>query len=103
MIKSLNINLKGEEKEEVGKPLLKTVMKKWLPAADALLEMIVTKLPSPATAQKYRVENLYEGPQDDEAAIAIKNCALFFSFLFPFPFYRNSLLTPFVKAIPKDL
>jgi elongation factor 2 len=74
MIKSLNINLKGEEKEEVGKPLLKTVMKKWLPAADALLEMIVTKLPSPAVAQKYRVENLYEGPQDDEAAAAIRNC-----------------------------
>jgi len=74
MIKSLNINLKGEEKEEVGKPLLKTVMKKWLPAADALLEMIVTKLPSPAVAQRYRVENLYEGPQDDEAATAIRNC-----------------------------
>lgn len=28
----------------------------------------------PATAQKYRVENLYEGPMDDEAANAIRNC-----------------------------
>merc|ERR1719372_40220 len=32
------------------------------------------KLPSPRVAQKYRVENLYEGPMDDEAANAIRNC-----------------------------
>jgi elongation factor 2 len=31
-------------------------------------------LPSPRVAQKYRCENLYEGPQDDEAAKAIKAC-----------------------------
>jgi elongation factor 2 len=34
----------------------------------------VTKLPSPRQAQKYRVENLYEGPMDDEAAKAIRAC-----------------------------
>merc|ERR1711868_222102 len=49
-------------------------MRKFLPAADALLEMMVIHLPSPVTAQKYRVENLYEGPNDDAAAIAMKNC-----------------------------
>jgi len=38
------------------------------------LSMIVMKLPSPRTAQKYRVENLYEGPMDDEAASAIRAC-----------------------------
>merc|ERR1712203_1151044 len=38
------------------------------------LSMIITKLPSPRTAQKYRVENLYEGPMDDEAAKAIRAC-----------------------------
>jgi len=43
-------------------------------AADTLLSMIVTKLPSPRVAQKYRVENLYEGPMDDEAAKAIRAC-----------------------------
>merc|ERR1712079_371976 len=43
-------------------------------AADTLLSMIVTKLPSPRDAQKYRVENLYEGPLDDEAASAIRAC-----------------------------
>merc|ERR1712032_1322699 len=35
---------------------------------------IVTKLPSPQVAQKYRVENLYEGPMDDTAANAIRDC-----------------------------
>merc|ERR1719261_1079312 len=74
MFKSLSIKLKGDEKDLVGKPLLKCVMKKFLPAADALLEMMVLHLPSPAAAQKYRVETLYEGPQDDECAIAIRDC-----------------------------
>merc|ERR1711963_1170611 len=41
---------------------------------DTLLSMIVSKLPSPRQAQKYRVENLYEGPMDDAAATAIRNC-----------------------------
>ncbi len=49
-------------------------MSKWLPAADALLEMIVVHLPSPVKAQAYRYNQLYEGPEDDEAALAIKNC-----------------------------
>lgn len=74
MLGSLGIVLKGDEKDQVGKPLLKTVMKKFLPAADALLEMIVVHLPSPAVAQKYRVDVLYEGPLDDECATAIRNC-----------------------------
>lgn len=74
ILKSLGITLKGEEKDLEGKPLLKHVMKKFLPMAEALLEMLVTQLPSPVTAQKYRVENLYEGPQDDEAAMSIREC-----------------------------
>ena len=49
-------------------------MRKWLPAGDALLQMITIHLPSPVTAQKYRMELLYEGPHDDPVAIAIKNC-----------------------------
>merc|ERR1711982_67083 len=74
MIKSLNIQLTSEEKDLEGKVLLKTVMRKFLPAADALLEMLVLHLPSPVTAQKYRVATLYEGPEDDECAIAIRDC-----------------------------
>merc|ERR1712032_120753 len=57
-----------------GKPLMKRTMQVRINAADTLLSMIVTKLPSPRAAQKYRVENLYEGPMDDEAATAIRNC-----------------------------
>merc|ERR1719436_1462493 len=53
---------------------MKRTMQIWINAADTLLAMIVTKLPSPRVAQKYRVENLYEGPMDDEAAMAIKAC-----------------------------
>merc|ERR1712054_443882 len=74
MLTSLKVKLENEEKDLIGKPLLKTVMRKFLPAADALLEMMVVHLPSPATAQRYRVNNLYEGPMDDECAEGIRNC-----------------------------
>jgi elongation factor 2 len=74
MLKSLNIVLKKEDMELRGKPLIKPVMQKWLPAADAIMEMMVMHLPSPARAQKYRVPNLYDGPLDDEAAQAIAKC-----------------------------
>ena len=36
--------------------------------------MMIWHLPSPAKAQKYRVDNLYEGPLDDIYASAIRNC-----------------------------
>jgi len=68
------VSLKPEERGKVGKQLLKTFMRIWLPAGDTLLEMITIHLPSPVTAQRYRGELLYEGPQDDEVAVAIKNC-----------------------------
>jgi elongation factor 2 len=60
--------------DKEGKPLLRTVMRTFLPAADAMLEMFIMHLPSPVTAQKYRAETLYEGPTDDEAFISIRNC-----------------------------
>merc|ERR550525_1321762 len=66
--------LKADEKEMEGKPLMKCVMRNWLPAGEAMFQMIVIHLPSPVTAQKYRTEMLYEGPNDDEAAIGMKNC-----------------------------
>ena len=74
MLEKLEIPLKSDEKDLEGKALLKVVMKKFLPAGDALLEMIVINLPSPVTAQKYRADTLYEGPQDDECAVAIREC-----------------------------
>ncbi|THH10211.1 hypothetical protein EW146_g8442 [Bondarzewia mesenterica] len=74
MLEKLDIKLVQEERDLEGKALLKVVMRKFLPAGDSLLEMIVINLPSPATAQRYRVETLYEGPMDDESAIGIRDC-----------------------------
>ena len=74
LLQKLEIVLKGEEKDLEGKPLLKVVMRRFLPAADALLEMLVLHLPSPVTAQKYRADTLYEGPIDDECGVGIRDC-----------------------------
>ena len=74
MLEKLDVKLTQEEKDLDGKALLKVCMRKFLPAGDSMLEMIVINLPSPATAQRYRVETLYEGPMDDESAIGIRDC-----------------------------
>lgn len=74
MLEKLEVKLLQEERDLEGKALLKVIMRKFLPAGDSLLEMIVINLPSPATAQRYRVETLYEGPMDDESAIGIRDC-----------------------------
>ncbi|GFG36364.1 hypothetical protein Cfor_01993 [Coptotermes formosanus] len=74
LMQKLNIELKPEDRDKDGKALLKVVMRTWLPAGEALLQMIAIHLPSPVVAQKYRMEMLYEGPLDDEAAIGVKNC-----------------------------
>ena len=47
MLEKLDITLKSDEKDLNGKALLKVIMKKFLPAGDSLLEMIVINLPSP--------------------------------------------------------
>ncbi|EHA54932.1 Elongation factor 2 [Pyricularia oryzae] len=74
LLAKLELKLPTEDKEKEGKQLLKAVMRTFLPAADSLLEMMILHLPSPVTAQRYRVETLYEGPPDDAAAIAIRDC-----------------------------
>ena len=74
LLEKLEIKLATDEKDLEGKALLKVVMRKFLPAADALMEMMILHLPSPATAQRYRMETLYEGPNDDESAIGIRDC-----------------------------
>ncbi|KAF8104075.1 hypothetical protein N665_0181s0094 [Sinapis alba] len=73
-LQKLGVNMKSDEKELTGKHLMKRVMQSWLPASGALLEMMIFHLPSPSKAQRYRVENLYEGPLDDKYATAIRNC-----------------------------
>jgi len=56
------------------KDYLKLVMRTWIPAGNALLDMIVEHLPSPDIAQAYRAELLYTGPMDSEEALAVANC-----------------------------
>ncbi|CAG7849711.1 Elongation factor 2 Short=EF-2 [Serendipita indica DSM 11827] len=74
MLQKLQINLLSDERGLEGEALLKVIMHKFLPAGDALLEMAIIHLPSPVTAQRYRVEALYEGRMDDESAIGIRDC-----------------------------
>jgi elongation factor 2 len=47
MLTTLKIELDSEERELQGKQLLKVVMRRWMDAADAILEMMVLHLPSP--------------------------------------------------------
>ncbi|KTF92514.1 hypothetical protein cypCar_00005413 [Cyprinus carpio] len=65
LIEKLGIKLDSEDKDKKeGKPRLKAMMHCWLPAGEALLQMITIHLASLVTAQKYRSELLYEGPGD---------------------------------------
>jgi len=74
IMETLGLKLTTDEKKLTGRELMRAGFQKWIMAADALLEMIVEYLPSPKIAQVYRATYLYEGPQDDECAKAIKEC-----------------------------
>uniref|UniRef100_A0A8D8Y301 Elongation factor 2 n=1 Tax=Cacopsylla melanoneura TaxID=428564 RepID=A0A8D8Y301_9HEMI len=63
LLSKLGIELKAEDKEKDGKVLLKVVMRTWLPAGEALLQMIAIHLPSPVIAQKYRNECILQFAQ----------------------------------------
>merc|ERR1719273_901125 len=74
IINALRLNLSNEEQDLVSKPLLKVVMRRWIPAGDALLDMIVNFLPSPVVAQAYRCGILYSGEQTDAICDSIRKC-----------------------------
>jgi elongation factor 2 len=74
MLTKLNIIMDTAEWELRDKHLNKCIMQKWINAADAIMEMMIIHLPSPAKAQKYRYMYLYEGPKDDPVAIGIRDC-----------------------------
>jgi len=74
MLGTINVTLKADELTLKGKHLMKNIFQKWINAAEALIEMIILKLPSPVKAQKYRAAYLYEGPHDDPTFKAIKDC-----------------------------
>ena len=64
-LSKIGIEFKKDQKELRGRDLLREVFKAWLNAAEALLDMIILKLPSPKVAQAYRAAALYEGPIED--------------------------------------
>ncbi|CAF0733227.1 unnamed protein product [Didymodactylos carnosus] len=77
MTDKLGVKLTTDEldpQQQDGKVLMGNVMKRWLPAGEAMLHLIVLHLPSPVQAQAYRTDYLYEGPQDDRAAAGMKSC-----------------------------
>jgi len=74
MLGAVGVTLTKDDLELRQKQLLKRCMQKWLPAHDALLEMLVQHLPSPRKAQAYRAESLYTGPADDIYSKAIIAC-----------------------------
>jgi elongation factor 2 len=73
LLGKLGVTLSTEDQELTQKKLLKRCMQCWLPASEALLEMMIEHLPSPVKAQKYRVDTLYNGPLDDAAAAGIRS------------------------------
>lgn len=48
-------------------------MRAFLPIT-SILQMAVASLPSPVKAQPYRIETLYEGAMDDNAAVTMRDC-----------------------------
>ena len=74
MLETLQITLKNDEKDKRMKDLFKCVFQKWINAAEALIEMIIMKLPSPVKAQKYRAGYLYEGPVGDACYESLAAC-----------------------------
>eukprot|EP00494_Astrolonche_serrata_P004369 UN04381 len=79
IVNALQIKLSETERDmpinERGcKDFYKLIMRTWMPAGDALLDMIVEHLPSPAEAQKYRTEVLYSGSMEDAIVKQIQEC-----------------------------
>ena len=60
MMTYLGIVLTEHDEELSGDVLLTRTMQVWLNSMDSLLGMVVTKLPSPQAAEKYRVQNFGE-------------------------------------------
>lgn len=74
MFETIGIKIPVKDLMKSEKEIYKIAMKQFLPIVDALLYGIVHHLPSPKKAQAYRYKTLYDGPLDDECALAIKNC-----------------------------
>lgn len=65
MLNIINVQVEEALFEEQPRKIAKHILSSWISAGDTLLEMIITHLPSPKVAQKYRTKHLYEGPEED--------------------------------------
>jgi len=74
LLAKLGVTMSKDDQALTQKKLLKRCMQCWLPASEALLEMMIEHLPSPVKAQKYRADCLYSGPLDDDACNGIRTC-----------------------------
>lgn len=72
IISKLNIHLEDHEREKSGNKLLHKIMTKWLPLSNCILPIIISQIPSPIIAQKYRFDVIYKG-SDVEIIDSIKN------------------------------
>ena len=54
--------------------LLKNAMMAWLPAAEALVDMVASHVPSPVQAQALRAPLLYSGDIEEDSGQGIANC-----------------------------
>jgi elongation factor 2 len=74
VVEKIGITLQKSDYELKGKELFRAVMGTWLPIAKEIVDMTIDHVPSPAVAQRYRVDILYNGPTDDIYYKAIKEC-----------------------------
>ena len=74
MLRPFGVQLGSNEKSLTGTELVKATLSKCYPLQNCIAELACIRLPSPAVAQKYRVDVLYDGPSDDSCAFGIRDC-----------------------------
>ncbi|KAF9898863.1 U5 small nuclear ribonucleoprotein component [Lobosporangium transversale] len=73
-LSSLNIFLKPKQYSLDVKPILKLVLDQFFGPPTGFVDMISQHIKSPAENAAQKVEHIYTGPVDDEAAVAMKAC-----------------------------
>ncbi|KYR02430.1 elongation factor 2 [Tieghemostelium lacteum] len=72
MMRSLCIVLDSNDLQLRGKPLFRSIMKKFLPLNDCILPVIIQHCPSPNEAMPKRLPFLYTGPMKGETAESMR-------------------------------
>jgi len=74
MFETFGLQFKQADRNKNAKDFMKIVMRTWLHAGKALLDLIERHTPSPVEAQDYRCEILYSGPSEDPICDHIRRC-----------------------------